>query len=126
VAVRKTVSVKIPAGVDTGSRLRLSGEGEAGGHGAHPGDLYVFIHVKPHDFFQREGSDIICQVPLSFVQAALGDSIKVPTLTGEKTLDVPKGTRVSFSASGGKASLRCAPAGGGIRSSRWPSRRRPI
>jgi len=93
VAVRKTVSVKIPAGVDTGSRLRLSGEGEAGAHGGPAGDLYVFIHVKPHDFFHREGSDIICQIPISFVQAALGDTINVPTLTGEKSLDIPKGTQ---------------------------------
>ncbi len=93
VAVRKTVSVRIPAGVDTGSRLRLSGEGETGAHGGPAGDLYVFIHVKPHDFFQREGTDVICQVPISFVQAALGDAIKVPTLTGEKELEIPKGTQ---------------------------------
>jgi molecular chaperone DnaJ len=93
VAVRKTVSVKIPGGVDTGSRLRLSGEGESGPQGGPPGDLYVFIHVKPHDFFQREGSDIICQIPISFVQAALGDAVKVPTLNGEKSLDIPKGTQ---------------------------------
>ena len=93
VAVRKTVSVKIPAGVDTGSRLRLTGEGEAGAHGGPAGDLYVFIHVKPHDFFHREGSDIICQIPISFVQAALGDTIKIPTLTGEKDLNIPKGTQ---------------------------------
>jgi molecular chaperone DnaJ len=93
VAVRKTVSVKIPGGVDTGSRLRLSGEGEAGPQGGPAGDLYVFIHVKPHDFFQRDGSDIICRIPVSFVQAALGDSVKVPTLDGEKSLDIPKGTQ---------------------------------
>jgi molecular chaperone DnaJ len=91
--VRKTVSVKIPAGVDHGSRLRLSGEGEAGGSGGPPGDLYVFIHVRPHDFFQREGTDVYCQVPISFIQAALGDTIKVPTLKGEQPLDIPKGTQ---------------------------------
>jgi molecular chaperone DnaJ len=93
IAVRKTVSVKIPAGVDTGSRLRLSGEGESGAHGGPAGDLYVFIHVKGHDFFQREGSDIICQIPISFVQAALGDAVNVPTMNGEKSLDIPKGTQ---------------------------------
>jgi len=93
VAVHKSVSVKIPAGVDTGSRLRLSGEGEAGAHGGPTGDLYVFIHVKPHDFFHREGNDVICQVPISFIQASLGDTIKVPTLKGEKALIIPKGTQ---------------------------------
>jgi molecular chaperone DnaJ len=93
VMVRKTVSVKIPAGVDTGSRLRLSGEGEGGAYGGSPGDLYVFIHVKPHNVFQRDGSDVICQTPITFVQAALGDTIKVPTLIGEKELEVPKGTQ---------------------------------
>jgi molecular chaperone DnaJ len=93
VAIRKNVSVKIPAGVDTDSRLRLSGEGEAGPNGGPPGDLYVFIHVKPHDFFQREGNDVICQVPISFIQASLGDTIQVPTLTGEKALHIPRGTQ---------------------------------
>ncbi len=89
----KSVSVKIPAGVDSGSRLRLSGEGEAGAYGGPAGDLYVFLQVRPHDFFRRDGSDVICQIPISFVQAALGDKIKVPTLTGEKTLHIPKGTQ---------------------------------
>lgn len=93
IVARKTVSVKIPAGVDTGSRLRLSNEGEAGAYGGHPGDLYVFIKVRPHDFFKRDGSDVICQIPISFVQAALGDTIKVPTLTGEKELQIKKGTQ---------------------------------
>lgn len=93
VMMRKTVSVKIPAGVDHGSRLRLSGEGEAGAHGGPAGDLYVFIHVKPHDFFKREGTEVYCQVPLSFVQATLGDEIDIPTLTGENSLDIPKGTQ---------------------------------
>ena len=114
VAVRKTVSVKIPGGVDTGSRLRLSGEGEGGAFGGPAGDLYVFIHVKPHDFFQRENNDIICQIPISFVQAALGDTIKVPTLTGEKTLQIPKGTQPGelFRFRGeGIASLRTGRAG---------------
>jgi molecular chaperone DnaJ len=93
VRVRKTVSVKIPAGVDHGSRLRLSGEGQTGAYGGPAGDLYVFIHVRPHDFFQREGTDVYCQVPISFVQAALGDKITVPTLNGEKTLDIHKGVQ---------------------------------
>jgi molecular chaperone DnaJ len=91
--VRKSVSVKIPGGVDTNSRLRLSGEGEGGAMGGPPGDLYVFIHVKPHEFFKREENDVICQIPISFIQAALGAEITVPTLKGEKTLEIPKGTQ---------------------------------
>jgi len=90
---KKKVSVKIPGGVDSGSRLRLTEEGEAGIYGGHHGDLYVFINVKPHEFFQRDNRDIICQVELSFVQAALGDKIMVSTLNGEKELEIPKGTQ---------------------------------
>ncbi len=93
VVVRKTVSVKIPAGVDNGSRLRLSGEGEAANHGGPPGDLYVFIHVEAHEFFKRDETEVICQVPISFVQAALGAKISVPTLKGEQELKIPKGTQ---------------------------------
>ncbi len=93
VVARKKVSVKIPAGVDSGSRLRLTGEGEAGALGGPHGDLYVFISVESHEFFKRDNSDVICQVPISFVQAALGDSITVPTLVDEKTLKIPKGTQ---------------------------------
>ena len=93
VMVAKKVSVKIPAGVDNGSRLRLTGEGEPGVFGGPPGDLYVFIYVEPHEFFQRRDSDIICQIPISFVQAALGDQISVPTLNGKKKLQIPKGTQ---------------------------------
>ncbi|MFO8084993.1 MAG: molecular chaperone DnaJ [Desulfobacterales bacterium] len=93
VRVTKKVFVKIPAGVDTGSRLRLTGEGEAAPYGGQPGDLYVFIHVKPHEFFQRKDIDIYCQIPISFVQAALGDKIEVPTLNGKKELEIPKGTQ---------------------------------
>ncbi|HIJ54608.1 MAG TPA: molecular chaperone DnaJ [Deltaproteobacteria bacterium] len=89
----KKVSVKIPAGVDNGSRLRLTGEGEAGAYGGPTGDLYVFIQVEPHDFFSRDGSEILCQVEISFVQAALGDKISVPTLNGKKTLEIPKGAQ---------------------------------
>ena len=91
--VNKTVSVKIPGGVDNGSRLRLTGEGEAGTHGGTHGDLYVFIHVEPHDFFQRDNTNILCQIDISFVQAALGAKIKVPTLKDKKTLEIPKGTQ---------------------------------
>ena len=93
VMARKSVSVKIPAGVDNGSRLRLSGEGEAGAFGGPPGDLYVFINVKPHDFFKRDGNDVICQIPISFIQATLGDEIEVPTLRGKETLAITKGTQ---------------------------------
>lgn len=93
VVASKKVSVKIPAGVDSGSRLRLNGEGEAGSIGGPHGDLYVFISVEPHELFKRDNSDVICQVPISFVQAALGDSLKVPTLVDEKTLKIPKGTQ---------------------------------
>ncbi len=93
VMARKTVAVKIPAGVDNGSRLRLTGEGEAGVFGGPPGDLYVFLHVEPHAFFKRRDTDIICEIPISFVQAALGDKISVPTLNGDKTLKIPKGTQ---------------------------------
>jgi molecular chaperone DnaJ len=89
----KKVAVKIPAGVDHGSRLRLSGEGEPGVYGGPPGDLYVFIHAEPHEFFKRRDTDIICEIPISFVQATLGDKISVPTLNGKKTLEIPKGTQ---------------------------------
>ena len=89
----KKVYVKIPGGVDTGSRLRLTGEGEAGIYGGPPGDLYVFIHVESHEFFERNNTDLICQVEISFVQAALGDRIKIPTLKSEKALEIPKGTQ---------------------------------
>ena len=91
--IRKQVAVKIPAGVDNGSRLRLTSEGEAGAHGGPPGDLYVFIQVKPQEFFHRDNNDVICQIPISFVQASLGDSIEVPTLNGNKGLKIPKGTQ---------------------------------
>lgn len=93
VMARKNVSVKIPAGVDSGSRLRLSGEGEAGIYGGPSGDLYVFINVEPHEFFERNNTDVICRVPISFVQAALSDQITVSTLNGDKTIEIPKGTQ---------------------------------
>ncbi len=89
----KTIHVKIPAGVDEGSRLRLTGEGEAGLRGGPHGDLYVYILVRPHKFFRREGNEVVCDIDLSFVQAALGDVIEVPTLDGSADLKVPEGTQ---------------------------------
>ena len=82
-----------PGGVDTGSRLRLTGEGEGGLQGGPSGDLYIFIHVKQHEFFARNNTDILCEIPISFVQATLGDEIEVPTLDGEKVLKIRKGTQ---------------------------------
>lgn len=90
---RKTVSLKIPAGVETGSRLRLRGEGEEGDFGGPSGDLYVFIHVEPHEFFDRDGYDILCQIPISITQAALGATLEVPTVEGKESMKVPRGTQ---------------------------------
>lgn len=109
VLVNKKVSVKIPAGVDSGSRLRLTGEGGSGAYGGPPGDLYVFINVKPHEFFQRDNTDIHCQAEISFIQAALGARISVPTLNSKKTLEIPKGTQpgdLFFFRNNGIPSLR--------------------
>ena len=89
----KTLSVKIPAGVDTGDRIRLSGEGEAGEHGAPAGDLYVQVNVRDHDIFVRDENHLYCEVPISFVTAALGGEIEVPTLGGKVKLKVPKETQ---------------------------------
>jgi molecular chaperone DnaJ len=89
----RRVNIKIPAGVETGSRLRLRGEGEEGSNGGPNGDLYVFIHVEPHEFFERSGDDLYCRIPISFVQATLGDTIEVPTLLGTEKLKIPKGTQ---------------------------------
>jgi molecular chaperone DnaJ len=93
VLANRRVHVKIPAGVDNGSRLRLQAEGEEGLNGGPAGDVYVFIHVEPHEFFQREDTHIICEIPLAFSQAALGAEIEVPTLDGKRTLAVPRGTQ---------------------------------
>ncbi len=89
----RTISVKVPPGVDEGSRLRVRGEGEAGVNSGPAGDLYVFLHVEPHPFFEREGSDLHCVIPISFVQAALGVEIEVPTLEGPVKMKVPAGTQ---------------------------------
>jgi len=89
----KKLSVKVPAGVDTGDRIRLSGEGEAGAAGGPAGDLYVEVHVKPHEIFQRDGRDLYCEVPVSFIDAALGGELEVPTLDGRVKLKVPPETQ---------------------------------
>ncbi|AEH33814.1 DnaJ [Vibrio anguillarum 775] len=89
----KTLNVKIPAGVDTGDRIRLSGEGEAGEMGAPAGDLYVQVHVKEHHIFERDGNNLYCEVPVSFAMAALGGEVEVPTLDGRVNLKVPEETQ---------------------------------
>ena len=90
---QKTLSVKIPAGVDEGDRVRLSGEGEPGVNGGPPGDLYVQVHVKPHGVFQRDNDDLHCEMPISFSAAALGGEIEIPTLDGSARLKVPAETQ---------------------------------
>ena len=90
---RKNVTLHIPPGVESGSRLRLREEGEDGERGTPPGDLYVIIYVEPHDFFAREGDDIICRIPISFILATLGGEIEVPTLDGRKKIHIPRGTQ---------------------------------
>ena len=90
---QKTLSVKVPAGVDTGDRIRLANEGEAGEHGAASGDLYVQMHVKPHDIFSRDDNDLHCEMPISIGIAALGGEIEVPTLDGRIRLKIPAETQ---------------------------------
>jgi len=87
------VSIRIPAGVDDGTRLRSTGKGDAGMRGGPAGDLYVFLHLRDHDVFQRDGDDLFCEVPLPFSTAALGGELEVPTLTGSATMKVPAGTQ---------------------------------
>jgi molecular chaperone DnaJ len=89
----KTLSVKIPAGVDNGDRIRLAGEGEAGPAGTPPGDLYVEVRVRPHAIFQRDGDDLHCEVPIRIAQAALGATVRVPTLAGETEIRIPPETQ---------------------------------
>jgi len=91
--VTKKVMVKVPAGVDTGTRLRISNKGEGGYLGGPPGDLYVRLHVEPHEFFERDGNNLYCQIPISMVQAALGDSIEIQTLNGAKSVKIKPGTQ---------------------------------
>jgi molecular chaperone DnaJ len=87
------IGLRIPPGVDTGARLRSSGNGEAGLRGGPPGDLYVVLRLKPHDIFHREGDDLVCEVPVGFVQATLGAEVEVPTLEGRATVKIPAGTQ---------------------------------
>ncbi|MBI5343583.1 MAG: molecular chaperone DnaJ [Deltaproteobacteria bacterium] len=89
----RTLKVKVPAGVDNGTRLKLRGEGEAGPGGGSPGDLYVVISVREHPIFVREAEHLLCEVPITFSQAALGDEIEVPTLSGKRKLSIPQGTQ---------------------------------
>lgn len=90
---RKKINVTIPAGVDDGQQLRLSGQGEPGINGGPAGDLFVVFHVRAHEFFERDGDDIYCEMPLTFAQAALGDEVEVPTLHGKVKLKIPAGTQ---------------------------------
>lgn len=91
--INKTLTVKIPAGVDEGDRIRLSGEGEAGVNGGPTGDLYVVVHLKQHDIFQRDGGNLHCEMPISFTTAALGGEIEVPTLGGSAKMKIPHETQ---------------------------------
>jgi molecular chaperone DnaJ len=108
----ETINVRIPAGVDTGSRVRIAGKGNAGRRGGPPGDLYISIEVSPHSFFHREGNNIYIKVPITITEATLGAKIEVPTLTGKTTIRIPPGTKsgqkfrirgMGVPAAGGKA-----------------------
>lgn len=87
------IKLRIPAGVDTGTRLRSSGNGDGGVRGGEAGDLYVFLHIRDHDVFERDGADLFCEVPLPFTTAALGGELKVPTLDGQASIKIPAGTQ---------------------------------
>jgi molecular chaperone DnaJ len=91
--ITRKVLVKVPAGVDTGTRLRIPNQGEGGYRGGPPGDLYVRLHAEPHEFFERDGSELYCQIPISMVQAALGDTIEIPTLDGNRQVKISPGTQ---------------------------------
>jgi molecular chaperone DnaJ len=90
---KKKVSFKIPAGVDNGSRMRLTGEGEGGRLNGQAGDLYVFLYVEPHEYFQRDGNDIYLEMPVSISQATLGCKPMIPTIHGEQSLKIPAGSQ---------------------------------
>lgn len=90
---RKKINVKIPAGIDNGQQIRVTGKGEAGVNGGPAGDLYVVVHVRDHEFFQRDGDHIICEMPLTFAQVALGAEVEVPTVHGKVKLKIPAGTQ---------------------------------
>lgn len=89
----RKLTVDVPAGVDTGSRLRMAGEGEAGLNGGPPGDLYIYINVKPHKYFKRQEDNVLCEFNINFSQAALGAEVEVPTLDGKVKLNIPEGTQ---------------------------------
>ena len=89
----KSITVTIPPGVHDGQRIRVSGEGEAGPAGVPPGDLFLYVEVKPHELFSREGDDLYCEIPISFTQAVLGADVTIPTLDGEATLEIPSGSQ---------------------------------
>ncbi len=93
IEARRTLTVKVPPGVDNENRLRLAGEGEGGARGGQPGDLYVFLHVRPHRIFGRRGRDLYCTLPISMTQAALGDEVQMPTLDGPLTYPIPAGSQ---------------------------------
>lgn len=90
---RSKINVTIPAGIDEGQQIRMSGKGDPGTNGGPPGDLYVVVQVKPHDYFKREGDNIYCELPLTFAQAALGDEVEIPTVHGKIKLKIPAGTQ---------------------------------
>jgi molecular chaperone DnaJ len=90
---KKKIKVKIPPGMDSGTHLVMAGEGNGGAYGGPPGDLYIVLHVRPHELFHREGNDLHLQVPISFLQAALGTRLTIPTLKDPKELVIPPGTQ---------------------------------
>ena len=87
------MTVQIPAGIHDGQAIRVRGEGEPGGDGSHRGDLHCYVHVKPHPFLERHNNDLVCRMPISFTQAALGAKVEAPTLTGKAELKIPRGTQ---------------------------------
>jgi molecular chaperone DnaJ len=93
----RKLTVRIPAGISTGQRMRLSGEGEAGAAGGPTGDLYVVVHVQEHAFYKRDGNDLYCEIPVHFTTLALGGDIEVPTLDGRESLSIPQGTQTGTS-----------------------------
>jgi len=93
VAREKLLKVTIPPGVEDGNQLRLTGEGEGGLAGGHPGDLYVLLQIRPHEIFVRQGADLVCALPLTYPQVCLGDEVDVPVLDGKARLHVPAGTQ---------------------------------
>ncbi|MCG7319796.1 molecular chaperone DnaJ [Brevibacillus laterosporus] len=93
--IKRTIHINIPAGVDDGQQMRITGEGEAGVNGGPAGDVYVMFRVRKHDFFERDGNDIYCEMPINFAQAALGDEIEVPTVDGRVKLKIPAGTQTN-------------------------------